>query len=105
MENNMDNEMIEEWPAEFNNDEIMMEEVVPSDDDLASMSAGNDAGAKFVEHQVIEKLNLFVEEYRRNGYDEYFVDGFVNGIRQGLDEIRWAEDQTEDEAEEVTLHE
>jgi len=105
MENIMETEIVEseEWPAEFNED---VEIAAPSDDDLASMSAGNDAGAKFVEHHVIQKLNLFVEEYRRNGYDEYFVDGFVNGIRQGLDEIRWAEDGSDEyEDETPTLHE
>lgn len=106
MENeNMENEFTvqaetEEWPEE--------EDTTPAEDDLASMSAGHDAGKVFVDRHIVEKLNLFVEEYRRNGYDEYFVDGFVRGIRDAFDNICWADDAVEDDDVEEsgpTLHE
>lgn len=41
---------------------------------------GNDAGQAFARRHIIEKMNLFIEEYRRNNYSEDFVAGFVDGI-------------------------
>ena len=41
---------------------------------------GNDAGRAFARKHIIEKMNLFIDEYRRNGYSENFVAGFVDGI-------------------------
>lgn len=41
---------------------------------------GNDAGRAFAHKHIIEKMNLFIDEYRRNGYDEWFISGFVDGI-------------------------
>ena len=41
---------------------------------------GNDAGQAFARKHIIEKMNLFLDEYRRNGYSEDFVAGFVEGL-------------------------
>lgn len=41
---------------------------------------GNDAGRAFARKHIIEKMNLFIDEYRRNGYSENFVAGFVDGL-------------------------
>lgn len=41
---------------------------------------GNDTGQNFAWEHIIKKMNLFIDEYRRNGYSEDFVNGFIEGI-------------------------
>ena len=41
---------------------------------------GEDAGRAFAHRHILEKMNLFFEEYRRNGYSEAFVEGFIEGV-------------------------
>jgi hypothetical protein len=41
---------------------------------------GNEAGRAFARRHIIDKMNLFIEEYRRNGYSENFIAGYVDGI-------------------------
>ena len=43
---------------------------------------GNDSGQAFAMKHIIEKMNLFIDEYRRNGYSENFVNGFIDGINE-----------------------
>ncbi len=42
--------------------------------------AGNDAGRAFAYRHIMDKINLFIQEYRRNGYGEDFVAGFIDGV-------------------------
>lgn len=41
---------------------------------------GNDTGQNFAWEHIIKKMNIFIDEYRRNGYSEDFVNGFIEGI-------------------------
>ena len=41
---------------------------------------GNEAGRAFAQRHIIDKMNLFIDEYRRNGYSEDFISGYVDGI-------------------------
>jgi hypothetical protein len=43
---------------------------------------GMEAGRAFAHRHIIEKMNLFIEEYRRNNYSDIFVEGFVDGINE-----------------------
>ena len=42
--------------------------------------SGNEAGRAFAQRHIIDKMNLFIDEYRRNGYTEDFINGYVDGI-------------------------
>lgn len=41
---------------------------------------GEEAGTVFAQRHILDKINLFLEEYRRNNYSEDFVEGFIEGI-------------------------
>lgn len=41
---------------------------------------GEEAGTVFAQRHILDKINLFMEEYRRNNYSEEFIDGFLEGI-------------------------
>lgn len=43
---------------------------------------GFQVGEAFAHNHIIRKMNLFMEEYRRNGYSEEFISGFVDGINE-----------------------
>lgn len=43
---------------------------------------GRDAGETFAQRHIIEKINLFIDEYRRNGYSEEYVQGFIDGVNE-----------------------
>lgn len=73
--------------------------------------AGNDAGRAFAHRHIIEKMNLFIDEYRRNGYTEDFIKGFVDGINDVtggviyLDRGEESDRETEETVEEELEHE
>lgn len=45
---------------------------------------GDAAGVAFAQRHVVDKINLFIEEYRRNKYSEEFIEGFLQGINDSL---------------------
>ena len=45
---------------------------------------GEEAGVVFAQRHVMDKVNLFIEEYRRNNFSEAFIEGFVSGVNSGL---------------------
>lgn len=51
-----------------------------TEEEIEQNLEGNDAGRAFANRHIIEKMNLFIDEYRRNGYSEDFISGFVDGI-------------------------
>jgi len=68
---------------------------------------GNDTGRAFARRHIIDKMNLFIEEYRRNGYSENFIAGYVDGINDvtgGVIYLSPDEDE-ESDGEELTTPE
>ena len=43
---------------------------------------GGMAGQEFAHRHIIGKMNIFMEEYRRNGFSEEFIAGYVEGINE-----------------------
>jgi len=41
---------------------------------------GNEAGRVFAQRHIIDKINTFLDVYRREGYSENFIAGFLDGI-------------------------
>ena len=46
--------------------------------------SGGEAGVAFAQRHVLDKINLFIEEYRRNKYSEEFIEAFLQGINDTL---------------------
>lgn len=64
---------------------------------------GNDAGREFARKHIIEKMNLFMEVYRREGYSEDFISGFVDGINDVTGGVIYLEpDEGDEEVDEDT---
>ena len=64
---------------------------------------GNEAGQAFARKHIIEKMNLFLDEYRRNGYDEWFIKGFVDGVNDVTGGVIYLEENEADEETEELL--
>ena len=56
---------------------VEAEELSPEMEDLLN---GHTAGEQFAARHIMEKINMFLQEYRRNGYSESFLSGFIDGI-------------------------
>ena len=62
--------------------------------------SGNEAGRAFAQRHIIDKMNLFIDEYRRNGYSEDFISGYVDGINDVTGGVIALDFQTDDEESE-----
>ncbi len=75
MESQMaEQQMIEELSVRLDNSDLS-----PEDEQTLE---GFQAGEAFAHAHIIKKINLFMEEYRRNGYSEEFICGFIDGINE-----------------------
>ena len=61
-------------------EDMVMEETEEVTPETLDNLNGNMAGAAFARRHIVDKINLFLEEYRRNGYTENFVSGFIDGV-------------------------
>ena len=63
---------------------------------------GNDAGRAFADRHILQKMNLFIDEYRKNGYSEDFIRGFVDGINDVTGGVIYLEnEEAAEESEEA----
>jgi len=58
---------------------VFVDETELSADDVDVMN-GFEAGEAFARRHIVDKLNLFIDEYRRNGYSETYVRSFIDGM-------------------------
>ena len=68
---------------------------------------GNEAGRVFAQRHILDKINLFLSEYRRNNYSENYISGFLDGINDttgGYIQLVTDEDE-ESDGEELTTPE
>jgi hypothetical protein len=67
---------------------------------------GNEAGQAFAHRHIIQKINMFLDEYRRNGYSEDFVAGFIDGVNKvtGGSIIITVDDEEESDRGELTTN-
>jgi hypothetical protein len=64
---------------------------------------GNEAGRVFAQRHILDKVTLFVDEYRRQGYTEDFISGFLDGINDTTGAWIHLEDNDEEsDGEELT---
>jgi len=60
--------------------ENILEGLDPDEQMLEDNLNGVEAGEAFAHRHIIEKMNLFIDEYRKNGYTEDFISGFLDGV-------------------------
>lgn len=73
----MESQMTEQGMVESLDVVIDSDDLSPEDEQTIE---GHQTGEAFAHKHIIGKMNIFMEEYRRNGYSEQFICGFINGI-------------------------
>jgi hypothetical protein len=66
---------------------------------------GNEAGRVFAQRHIIDKINTFLDVYRREGYSENYIHGFLDGINDstGANIGMHVDDEDDEETDENEL--
>lgn len=59
---------------------------------------GGWAGENFINNHIINKINLFLDVYRKKGYSQAFIEGFMDGVVKHAAGIHFPSEESEAEA-------
>lgn len=62
---------------------------------------GEWAAENFINNHIINKINLFLDVYRKKGYSEAFCQGFMDGIVNHASSIHFPGEENNTETEET----
>lgn len=60
---------------------------------------GWEAGEVFINRHIVSKINLFLDVYRKKGYSEDFIAGFIDGLSDAATGISFGNNEESVETE------